>query len=104
MPCLATTPADIQWMVQSGSGLALIGQKTPVDPSLTMRPIVNVNWIVDTSFVHPVGGAPRIRLIAQTRGEFELQLTVRELRSQGSGASPDAREGSMLPKTSLPGA
>jgi DNA-binding transcriptional LysR family regulator len=52
--CLATTPADIQWMVQSGSGLALIDQKTPLDPSLTTRPIANVTWTTDTAFVHPV--------------------------------------------------
>ena len=52
--CLATTPSDIQWMVQSGSGLALIDQKTPVDPSLTTRPIANVHWTADTAFVHPV--------------------------------------------------
>lgn len=52
--CLATTPADIQWMVQSGSGLALIDEKTLLDPSLTTRPIVNVNWTADTAFVHPV--------------------------------------------------
>ncbi|MHB8303922.1 MAG: LysR family transcriptional regulator [Acidobacteriaceae bacterium] len=41
--CMATTPSDIQWMVHSGSGLALIDQKTPLDPSLTTRPIANVN-------------------------------------------------------------
>lgn len=52
--CVATTPADIQWMVQSGSGLGLINQKIPLDPSLTTRPIANVNWTVDTAFVHPV--------------------------------------------------
>ena len=52
--CLATTPADIQWMVQSGSGVALIDQKTPLDPSLAMRPIANVNWTAETAFVHPV--------------------------------------------------
>ena len=52
--CLATTPADIQWMVQSGSGLALIDQKTSLDPSLTTRSIANVNWTADTAFVHPV--------------------------------------------------
>lgn len=52
--CVATTPADIQWMVQSGNGLALIGQKTPLDPSLTTRPIANVNWTADTAFVHTV--------------------------------------------------
>jgi len=52
--CLATTPSDIQWMVQSGSGMALIDQKTPLDPSLTTRPIANVNWTADTAFVHLV--------------------------------------------------
>ena len=52
--CLAATPADIQWMVQSGSGVALIDQKTPLDPSLTTRPIANVNWSADTAFVHPL--------------------------------------------------
>ncbi|MHB1937450.1 MAG: LysR substrate-binding domain-containing protein [Acidobacteriaceae bacterium] len=51
---LATTPSDIQWMVQSGSGLALIDQKTSLDPSLTTRPIANINWSADTAFVHPV--------------------------------------------------
>jgi DNA-binding transcriptional LysR family regulator len=50
--CLATTPGDIQWMVQSGSGLALIDQKTPLDPSLTTRPVANVAWTADTAFVH----------------------------------------------------
>ncbi|MFP5209737.1 MAG: LysR family transcriptional regulator [Acidobacteriota bacterium] len=52
--CLATTPADIQWMVQSGSGLALIDQKTPLDSNLTTRPIAGVNWTADTAFVHSV--------------------------------------------------
>lgn len=52
--CLATTPSDIQWMVQSGSGLALIDQKTPLGTSLTTRPIANVSWTADTAFVHPV--------------------------------------------------
>src|SRR6185437_15192146 len=52
--CLATTPADIQWMVQSGSGLALIDQKTSLDPSLTTRPIANVSWTTETAFVHPM--------------------------------------------------
>ena len=52
--CLATTPADIQWMVQSGSGLALMDQTIPLDPSLTTRPIARVNWTADTAFIHPL--------------------------------------------------
>ena len=52
--CLATTPADIQWMVQSGSGLALIDQKMPLDPSLTTRPVANVTWTADTAVLHHI--------------------------------------------------
>ncbi|MHB2008576.1 MAG: LysR family transcriptional regulator [Acidobacteriaceae bacterium] len=52
--CMATTPSDIQWMIQSGSGLALIDQKTPLDLSLTIRPIANIQWTADTAFLHPV--------------------------------------------------
>jgi len=43
---------------------------------------------------------PRVRPI---RTKSALQLTVRESRSQGFDASLDAPEGSMLPKTWLPG-
>jgi hypothetical protein len=49
-------------------------------------------------------GAPRIPRIRPIRVESELQLTIRELRSRGSGASLDVREGSMLAMTLLPGA
>ena len=74
--CMATTPADIQWMVQSGSGLALIDQTTPLDPSLTTRPISNVNWTADTAFVHP--------LIAEHPG---LPILIRHLRKV-NGSKP----------------
>ena len=47
---------------------------------------------------------PRTRRIRAIRVESELQLTIRELRSRGSGASLDVREGSMLAMTLLPGA
>jgi DNA-binding transcriptional LysR family regulator len=50
--CLAATPADIQWMVRAGYGLALIDQKTDLDPSLTTRPIAGMQWTADTAFVY----------------------------------------------------
>jgi hypothetical protein len=50
--CLAATPADIQLMVQSGCGLALIDEKTTLPPSLTTRPIAKTQWTADTAFVH----------------------------------------------------
>jgi DNA-binding transcriptional LysR family regulator len=50
--CLATTPADIQWMVRSGYGVALVDQRTTLDPGLTTRPIAGTRWTADTAFVH----------------------------------------------------
>ncbi len=50
--CLAATPADMQLMVQSGCGLALIDDKAALPPSLTTRPIAGARWTADTAFVH----------------------------------------------------
>jgi DNA-binding transcriptional LysR family regulator len=50
--CLAATPGDIQLMVQSGCGLALIDEKVVLAPNLTTRPIAGARWTADTAFVH----------------------------------------------------
>jgi len=48
----ARTPVDIQWMVKTGYGLALVDQLMPLENGLVTRPIAGVNWTVDTAFVH----------------------------------------------------
>jgi len=48
----AATPADIQWMVREGYGVALIDQLCPLESGLVTRPIVGVHWTADTAFVH----------------------------------------------------
>lgn len=50
--CLAGTPAEIQWMVKAGYGLALIDQLTVLDAGLTTRPLTGLDWTVDTAFVY----------------------------------------------------
>jgi DNA-binding transcriptional LysR family regulator len=50
--CLAATPADIQLMVQSGCGLALIDEKIALASNLTTRPIAGAHWTADTAFIH----------------------------------------------------
>src|SRR6202044_2131184 len=50
--CLAATPADIQWMVRAGYGVALVDQRTILDSGLTTRPIAGTNWTADTAFVY----------------------------------------------------
>jgi len=52
LACSANTPADIQWMVKAGYGLALIDQTSTLDPGLTSRPITGVKWTADIAFVH----------------------------------------------------
>ncbi len=51
---LAASPSDIQWMVRSKYGLALIDQTTPLDPDLTTRPLAGLHWTADTAFVHHI--------------------------------------------------
>jgi DNA-binding transcriptional LysR family regulator len=50
--CAAATPADVQWMVRKGFGLALIDGQMKLEPSLTTRVIAGVAWTADTAFVH----------------------------------------------------
>lgn len=52
MSSSARTPADIQWMVKAGYGLALVDQLMPLETGLVTRPIAGVNWTADTAFVH----------------------------------------------------
>jgi LysR family transcriptional regulator, hydrogen peroxide-inducible genes activator len=47
----AATPADMQWMVKEGYGLALIDQLSPLESGLVTRPIARVHWTADTAFV-----------------------------------------------------
>ena len=50
--CIAATPADIQWMVRAGYGVAIVDQASVVDSELTTRPISGVQWSFDSAFVH----------------------------------------------------
>ena len=52
LACSATTPAQIQWMIKAGYGLALIDQTSFLDSDLVTRPLAGVNWTADTAFVH----------------------------------------------------
>lgn len=72
---LAGTPADIQWMVKSGYGLALIEQATTLDTGLTTRPLVGWSWTTDTALVH--------RACAE---HIALPILVRHLRKVRQGS------------------
>jgi hypothetical protein len=71
--CAAATPADVQWMVRKGFGLALIDGQMKLEASLTTRAFAGVTWTADTAFVHH-GDADHLA----------LPLLVRHLRKTGS--------------------
>ncbi|MGD0904327.1 MAG: LysR family transcriptional regulator [Terracidiphilus sp.] len=48
----ASHPTEMQTLVKAGYGLALIREGIVLDAGLTTRPIIGVNWVVDTAFVH----------------------------------------------------
>jgi hypothetical protein len=69
--CRAATPADIQWMVNAGYGLALVDQRITLNSGLTTRPISGLRWTADTAFVHHTGAE-----------HMALPLMVRHLKKQ----------------------
>ena len=82
--CSATTPADIQWMVRAGYGVALIDQRTPIDSALTTRPIAGIHWTADTAFVHH-----------NDADHLALPLVIRfaqEMRRSMSGKKPPLKD------------
>ena len=86
--CLATTPAEIQLMVQSGCGLALIDEKIALAANLTTRPIAGARWNADTAFVHHAS-ANHIALSILLRHPPKIKRTAtRKLPAQQRALKP----------------
>lgn len=79
--CVAATPAELQWMVQRGFGLAMIDGQIRLETLLTARPVAGVAWSADTAFVHERGA-----------DHLALPMLIRHLRpSAGRKPSKPAR-------------
>ena len=48
----ASHPSEMQTLVKGGHGFALIREGTTLDEELTTRPIVGVDWTVDTALIY----------------------------------------------------
>lgn len=46
-----STPHNIQWMVESGRGYALVREGTEMQMGLVTRPIIGVTWTVDSALI-----------------------------------------------------
>jgi len=75
--CVAATPAELQWMVHRGLGLALMDQQIRLEPFLTARSIAGVEWNADTAFVHDRGAE-----------HLALPMLIRQLRRTNDRKPP----------------
>jgi len=77
-------PHDMQESIKAGFGFALMREGTPLLEGLTTRPIIGVEWTVDTAFVYR--RAPRSQIIPM------IARNLRKLFSQ-TAASQGRKKG-----------
>jgi hypothetical protein len=63
------TPHDLQWMVESGRGFALIPEGSHLQKGLVTRPIAGVTWTVDSALI-----------LGRTTSQRTLPRLIKELR------------------------
>jgi DNA-binding transcriptional LysR family regulator len=71
----AIHPTEMQRLVRDGYGLTLIREGTPLDPALLTRPLIGVNWTVDTALVYH-----------KQRHPLTIPVLVRQLKQRLSAA------------------
>jgi DNA-binding transcriptional LysR family regulator len=54
-----STPRDIQWMVKSGYGHALIREGSELEDGVVTRPVAGVNWAVDCALISKKSSSQR---------------------------------------------
>ena len=65
------TPNDLQWMVESGRGCALIPEGSHLQQGLITRPIAGVTWTVDSALI-----------VGRSKSHKTLPQLVKELRKR----------------------
>jgi DNA-binding transcriptional LysR family regulator len=65
------TPHDLQWMVESGTGYALIREGSELQPGLVTRPVAGVTWTVDSALI-----------VAKSTSQRTMPHLVREMRKR----------------------
>jgi len=72
------TPHDLQWMVESGYGYALIREGSELQTGLVTRPIAGVTWTVDSALILGKFTSQRTmpHLVREMRKRLRLQATV----------------------------
>lgn len=82
-----SSPLEMQLLVREGYGLALIPERTPLQPELTVRRLLGANWTIDTALIYPKARHRKtlpviLRQLKQRYGQGPLQ------RGSGAGKRP----------------
>lgn len=87
----ASHPSEIQTLVKGGHGFALIREGAKVDEDLTTRPVVGVDWTVDTALIyhktrHPKTVPILVKQLLKRRPQDskEIMQSQAPVRAQGS--------------------
>jgi DNA-binding transcriptional LysR family regulator len=83
----ASHPVEMQALVKAGCGLALLREGTILAAGLTTRPIVGVNWTVETAFVYNKQLHPKtIPVLARN---LKRRLATQPVKGRSSEAMDD---------------
>lgn len=75
-------PLEMQLLVKEGYGLALIPERTPLQPQLTIRRVLGANWTIDSALIYP-----------RTHPLKTLPVILRQLKQRFGERSSWARSG-----------
>ena len=72
------SPHDLQWMVESSYGYALIPEGSPLQKGLVTRPITGVTWTVDSALILGRSTSHKTlpSLVKELRRRFRLQAKM----------------------------
>jgi hypothetical protein len=72
------TPHDLQWMVESSYGYALIREGSELQAGLVTRPIAGVTWTVDSALILGKSTSQRTmpHLVREMRKRLRLQASL----------------------------
>ncbi|MBB5060012.1 DNA-binding transcriptional LysR family regulator [Granulicella aggregans] len=94
---LASHPSEMQMLVKEGHGLTLIREGSRIDDELTIRPIADVTWTVDTAVIYHKQRHPKTVpiLVKKLRRQFQDEASgngrkedTASLRIHGSARKP----------------
>jgi DNA-binding transcriptional LysR family regulator len=102
----ASHPSEMQVLVREGFGVALVREGVVLDDELTTRPIIGVDWTVDTALIyhkqrHPKTIPVLVRKFKRQFGDNLLKIS-REAISVAPAATPHHPNISVQPKLEGP--